>query len=316
MFESILAKIKQHDSIVIFGHIHPDGDCYGSQVGLKEAIKTIYPNKKVYIAGSGLPAFYDFISPMDEVSEEIIKNSLCIIVDANDLSRMEDQRSRLAKDFCKIDHHIDDDTFLEGPQVVDDTSSSACELIYEFILENNIKITKTAAKALYLGILTDTARFQFCNNFSKTFDIVSKLISLGANPSETFQILNRKTESELKLLGYLYSNYKKTKQGTLYICFDKAKLNEFNMDALEVANKVGLLSSVEGISISIIFVERDDGRLTAEFRSNTIDVQSIAAKHGGGGHLHASGMTVKSYSLDFINEVLNECDDAIKKGCE
>ena len=38
MFEQIWDLIKKNDSIVIYGHINPDGDCYGSQVGLKEII--------------------------------------------------------------------------------------------------------------------------------------------------------------------------------------------------------------------------------------------------------------------------------------
>ena len=48
MFKQIYKKIKKYDSIVIFGHVNPDGDCYGSQIGLKEAIKATFPKKKVY----------------------------------------------------------------------------------------------------------------------------------------------------------------------------------------------------------------------------------------------------------------------------
>ena len=38
MFDQIWDLVKKYDSIVIYGHINPDGDCYGSQVGLKEII--------------------------------------------------------------------------------------------------------------------------------------------------------------------------------------------------------------------------------------------------------------------------------------
>ena len=44
-FQPLIQRIEAYDSIVIFGHIHPDGDCYGSQIGLKEALKMHYPDK-------------------------------------------------------------------------------------------------------------------------------------------------------------------------------------------------------------------------------------------------------------------------------
>ena len=79
MFEQITKKIEEHDSIVIFGHLNPDGDCYGSQVALKAILKKHYPNKNVYIVGSGLPNFYHILGKMDEVSLETIQKSLAIV---------------------------------------------------------------------------------------------------------------------------------------------------------------------------------------------------------------------------------------------
>ena len=38
MLKNIIELIEKYDSIVIFGHVNPDGDCYGAQVGLREII--------------------------------------------------------------------------------------------------------------------------------------------------------------------------------------------------------------------------------------------------------------------------------------
>ena len=116
MFEKIIAKIEQYDSIVIFGHLNPDGDCYGSQIALRNILRNHYPDKQIYCVGSGLKKFIDIIGQMDVVSNETIANSLAILVDANDLGRAEDKRVRTAKDFAKIDHHIDLHSFVEGPE--------------------------------------------------------------------------------------------------------------------------------------------------------------------------------------------------------
>lgn len=47
----ILKKIKEYNTIIIHGHIRPDGDCYGSQYGLKNIIKESFPHKNVYVVG-------------------------------------------------------------------------------------------------------------------------------------------------------------------------------------------------------------------------------------------------------------------------
>ena len=53
MFEKVFEQIKKYDSIVIFGHINPDGDCFGSQIALRETIKLMFPNKQVFAVGKG-----------------------------------------------------------------------------------------------------------------------------------------------------------------------------------------------------------------------------------------------------------------------
>ena len=45
----IETKIRQAKTIAIFGHCLHDGDCYGCQIGLKEAITLKYPDKKGYL---------------------------------------------------------------------------------------------------------------------------------------------------------------------------------------------------------------------------------------------------------------------------
>ena len=101
-----LNKIKEYDSIVIFGHMTCDGDCYSSEIALREIIRINFPNKKVYAVGSGLPKFFDILGRLDNPSDEVISNSLGILVDVNHQDRSEDKRIILTKEIIKIDHHI------------------------------------------------------------------------------------------------------------------------------------------------------------------------------------------------------------------
>ena len=47
IYNKILVKIKQYDTIIIHRHIRPDGDCIGSQMGLKELLKASFPQKRI-----------------------------------------------------------------------------------------------------------------------------------------------------------------------------------------------------------------------------------------------------------------------------
>ena len=137
MYQKIWDKIKGADVITIFGHVIPDGDCYGSELGLKNAILDSFPNKKVYALGSGLPKFFSLCGEMDDVDDEVIKSSLAIIVDTANLSRIEDQRYALAKDMVKIDHHLLQDHFGE-PEVILNDKISCTQIIGDMLMTLNI----------------------------------------------------------------------------------------------------------------------------------------------------------------------------------
>lgn len=312
MFNQIWDLIKKHDSIVIYGHINPDGDCYGAQVGLKEIILANFKDKKVYITGTGVPRFFDIICKMDEVSDETIKESLAILVDGNDCARMEDSRVFTSKAFAKIDHHIDTGSFTEGPSVVDVDANSTCDIITGFVIEHNLKISKLGAQALYLGILTDSARFQFVNNYPQTFERAKFLCEQGADPHKLNKELNKTDELSLAAKGYVMSHYKKSKGGVISIVFDKETLRKIGISANHASNMINLLGNIEGYPVWCSFAEYEDGRVRAEFRSNGPAVQPVAVSIGGGGHAQASGAQLPKLDYEQIDSVIAKLDEAIK----
>ena len=311
MFEQIVEQIEKYDSIVIFGHINPDGDCYGAQIGLREIIRALYPTKKVYITGTGCPRFFSFLEKMDVVSDETIKESLAILVDANDLPRMEDNRVFSSKAWAKIDHHIDTQSFTEGPQVVNTSANSACDIIVAMAVELNVDISPLGATALYLGIVTDTARFQFVTNYAETFDHVKYLCEHGANIEAINVAMAKTDERSLASKGYILTHFKKTKAGVIYIVYSKEKLHRLHMSANSASNNINLLGNIEDHPIWCSFAEYDDGRVRVEIRSNGPSIQPCAARIGGGGHAHASGAQLPHLDYNVIEDVLNDLDKTL-----
>ena len=87
----VFDEVEKADSIVLFGHVNPDGDCLGSVYGMKRALKELFPQKKVYAVGSHPKYLEELLDPSDVVEEETYKKSLGFIVDVSDGSRIEDK---------------------------------------------------------------------------------------------------------------------------------------------------------------------------------------------------------------------------------
>ena len=311
MFEKLKSIIEEHPSIVIFGHPNPDGDCFGSQIALRDTLRLNYPNKEVYAVGSGLRRFRTYLCGMDTVEDETIKNSLAILLDGNDLSRMEDQRVRTAKAWIKIDHHVENGRFTEGEFIVDEHANSTCELILQMIQESGWKINPRIADCLYLGIMTDTGRFQYIEDFPKAFKEVTWLCEQGANPKPLSDILNITYENALKFRGYVYSHYQKTEHGVVYLVLDKKTIAKFGLDANRAGNMVNLLSYIDGYPIWVFITETAESYTRVEFRSNGPAVQPIAMSLGGGGHKMAAGLTIYEFNQQVIDKVIGLCDEAV-----
>lgn len=303
-------KIKENDTIVIFGHVNPDGDCYGSQIGLKEAIIATFPTKRVFAVGSGFAAGVDLFGAMDEVSDEVVKESLCIAVDFNAVNRSEDNRLTTGKDLIMLDHHMKGEVF-GSVQIIETEKIAASEIIANFIIENKMKLTYKGASALYMGIVTDSGRFQYQPITAETFKICSYLTSFKIDMKRMYDRLYVVDETSLSFKGYVYSHYEKTKKGVIYCKLTKEVLSQFGYDGHRGAVMVNLLAGVKDCPIWVFFGEDADGKTFVEYRSNGLNVQQVAVAFGGGGHQCAAGCNVPS--MDKVPEILKALDKVIEE---
>jgi len=300
----LLQLIKRFDTITIFGHVFPDGDCYGSQIGLKEAIKATFPDKAVFALGSGYENFHDLIAPMDQVDDATISKSLALVLDVADAPRIEDQRYQTAQLVFKIDHHIPLYQF-GNHQWVDTSMIAVAEMITSFIINHQLKLSPQGAMALALGLITDSGRFLYGQVTSHTFDCMSQLVKMGADLRTIYDRLYEKSLKSMSFESYVYQNYKTTPHGLIYCVFSKEQLQILEISAVTAASRVNLLSNIRNYPVWAFFAE-DVNEVRCEFRSAGPDVQKIAYNYGGGGHLQASGCRVKQ--IEHINQIIADID--------
>lgn len=301
--------VERYDSICIFGHAYPDGDCYGSSQGLKALLNYVYPQKKVYVIGTDFSKAPVDFPRADTVDDDVLKSSLYIAVDLPDLKRASDPRLYTLKPLgiIKIDHHVFKEDF-HGLEIVEEDASSCAEIIAKIFYTKLEKLPVLAASLLYLGFTTDTNRFLYASPSSS--QIGSRLLKDGAMSDKIYSSIYTKSEKSLRLSGYILSSYKKTDMGVAYIFVDNKTCKTFGYDPHSVALFVNTLERVQSSRIWLIVAEKENGQAFCELRSlGNIDVQSIAKKFTGGGHLNASGCTLDSFSM--AKDVVKECEKTL-----
>jgi phosphoesterase RecJ-like protein len=219
-----------------------------------------------------------------------------IVVDGNALHRFgetAESLKNLGKPIFMVDHHPDpDDIFEEFVSVV--SASSTCELIYQLYAEHDAdQIDEHAAKAMYLGLVTDTGSFQFDSVKPATMHAAADLLKRGEfTPNEiTERIYASRPLRQLKLLSMALDTIELHANGLFStICITQEMFEATGCTNEDTEGFVQYPLSVEGVKACVLF--REDGdriKLSLRSQSNKIDVNKWARSFNGGGHQKAAG---------------------------
>lgn len=313
MFESniykrIYKEIKKYDSIVIARHIGADPDALASSIALRDLILNLFPNKKVYAIGSSASRFR-YLGTLDKFSDEMYKDSLLIVTDTPDIDRVDGVDPRKFSYKIKIDHHPVVDNYCDI-EFVDDTASSACQMIVELVMNTKLKLTRDIACKLYVGIVSDTNRFLYYYTTSKTFKAVYDLLkSTSIDVSSLYEQMYLKPIKEKKMEGYIVNNMTITENGLGYIMTNDEVLSYYDVDSSTARNIVQNLNYIDELYVWVILSEdKSQNIIKGAVRSRGPVINKIAANFNGGGHPMASGVRLKS--IDELEELVKQLDKA------
>ena len=296
MFGNIIELIKKYDTIIIHRHKKPDGDALGSQIGLKNIILDNFPGKTVYIVGdhAGRYAFMEG-STMDEISDEIYKGALAIILDTSAKALISDDRYTTAAATARLDHHIFCEKIADV-ELTDTSYESCCGLVTDLAVSSGLALSPASAKALYTGMVTDSGRFRYDSTTSKTHRLAAALMEQEFSTTDVYRGLYSDNFDNIRLRASFVLKIQFTDAGVAYIYTPKSEVESLGVDTFTISRgMVGTMSEIKGVDIWANFTETDEGIL-AELRSSIYNVNRIAVKYGGGGHEKASGATLKDRS--------------------
>ena len=252
MYKEIYKAIKKYDEIVIARHTGADIDALGSQLAMQEIIKETFPEKKVYVIGAYSSKF-KFVGQLDREEDLKLENPLLIVLDTPKTSRIDTLDLSKYSFKIKIDHHPLEEKFGDI-ELVNDKSSSACEVVIDLCNNTKLKMNKIAAERLFMGIVSDTNRFMYPSTSYETMNKAAKLIEeYGVNPPELYEKMYLRDLVELRFEGYMLQNLKVTKNKVAYIKITDEIQKEFNVDAATPGNMIGSLSYINDFIVWVTF---------------------------------------------------------------
>jgi len=315
MFERVVEIIKEHSKFLITTHINPDGDGLGSEIALATILRML-GKEVVIINQSPVPENYMFLNRDKDIKIfskadiNLIKEfEIIFVVDISNWERVGELGSYLTEakgiKIC-IDHHPSNVGFADI-NIIDERASSTGELIYELAKSLEVTLNEKAAAALYVAIVTDTGSFRFSNTTPKTHLIISELLALGIKPEQIYEeIYEKRSASRMRVLGLALSNLNVEFGGKVaWFYVTQRMMREFGLKADETDGFVNLLSNINGVMVSIFFLELGDKKVKVSLRSKgNVDVNAIANSLNGGGHFHAAGIIMEDSLKEAIKKVL------------
>ena len=314
MEKKIYNKIKKYDTIVIARHIGPDPDAIASQFALKESIKITFPNKKVYAVGVGV-AKYRSYGDLDKTPDVTNEKALLIVVDVPNIFRIDGVNFDDFKEVIKIDHHPFEDKMGEL-EIIDETASSACEVIARLIFNTKLQMNTKVAENLFLGIASDSDRFLLPTTSPETFIIVSKLINdYNLDLKKLYNILYEKPLNDFRFQSFIALNMTVTENSFAYMLITPEMIKEYGVDSGTAFNLVNNFNYIKEI-IAWAFVSYDEREklYKVNIRSRGPVINEVASKYNGGGHKFASGARIKN--IDEVNELIKSLDLVCKEYME
>lgn len=301
--------------IAMTTHVNCDGDGVGSEIALVHLLKAL--GKDVWIANpTPIPPRYGFLlDPVrahDRTADAVTAlrdADLFFVLDIADLGRLgnlaETIRSRRLVTAC-VDHHRSAGTLPDGPRLVDPDAAATAELIYDLAAVAEWPLSKEAARALYVGLLTDTGGFRYSNTTPRTLRVAASLLEHGLDPERIYeQVYATAPIGRLRLTAeVLETLVHEPEVGLSWLTVPAGAIERHGISADDLDGLVEFARSVQGTRLALLFRTLANGKIKVSFRSvGDVDVSAFAAEFGGGGHAKASGASIPG-TLDQVEHLV------------
>jgi phosphoesterase RecJ-like protein len=317
IIDRILETVRRHKTFCIIGHVRPDGDCVGSQLGLALALQAA--GKKVTCWNEdAIPAKYRFLDThgMFQKPKPGKKFDCVIATDCANFERLgrAGQLSLDRKILINIDHH-ESNPHYGDINWVSAREPSCGELIFRLLKVARWPITKPIADCLFTAVSTDTGSFQYPTTRPGTFHTGAELVTCGADLAKICnEVYESYSLSRARLLKHVYTKFRLTAND--HIAYLWLKKKDFARTGAESNDTEGLIDhirAIEPVVVACVFeeIEPELTRISLRSKNPNVNVNEIAAQFGGGGHQAAAGARIPGSHLSTQRKVITAIKRAL-----
>jgi phosphoesterase RecJ-like protein len=308
--------IRANRKFLLTTHEGPDGDALGSLLGMQRMLEAIGKDSVMFLAAKEFPLPIEYRHlPLEDVFHEApadIRDRVVIFLDCGNIDRMPvDFLREDGMAVVNIDHHHDNTDFGDF-RFVDPGASSTAEIIFELAMELDVKVSAAIARALYIGIVTDTGKFMYDATDARTHEVAAELLRAGVDVDDVNRRLYESMPVEkLRLLSRALDNIELLCDGQLIVTYIRQQDYQAAGAGEEMTEGIiDHLRAVDGIRVAAVVRDQVSRgpvarKISLRAGDDHTDVSVIARSFGGGGHVRAAGC---SSELDFPEIVSQICD--------
>src|SRR5213592_3220307 len=295
--------------VVLTTHVNADGDGVGSEVALWHLL-TARGLRATIANPTPIPERFHFLVPegadhSERAAREIESADVVVVLDISDLSRLGDLARAITQSqaVACIDHHVSGGSLPGGPRLVAPEAAATAELVFDFASALEWPLRPEAARALYVGILTDTGGFRFANTTPRVLRVAGALLERGVDPESIYASA---PEGRVRLTAEVLSTLVvEPEHGLAWVTVPPDALQRHRATADDLDGIVEYPRSIAGVRLALLFRQLANGKVKVSFRSlGDVDVAELAHRFGGGGHLKAAGASLEGSLAEAQAEVL------------
>ena len=309
-------KLQAAHSVLLFPHVHPDGDAIGSSVALCRMLRAM--GKEAWVVTEGVSLQLEDMAREDMCTADpdvIPHPDISIAIDCSERSRLLERTAGFdsGRTLIAIDHHRIRDCEMDL-YYIDSEAAATSEIIYDLAMTMGWKLDQESCEALYTGIVTDTGSFKHSNTTPRTHRIAADLIEGGTDVNRiTNMIFKNADPMELAVKADVFGRIEYFAGGKGAISsLSEEKLEELGAKMENAESVIDALAEIRGVEIASMLKEDKEG-IRVSFRSKTFaDVSAIASSLGGGGHMRAAGCTLHmsmSEAYETVKKAIDKCLD-------
>lgn len=312
--DEIAAVVRENPKFILTTHEGPDGDALGSLLGMHHLLESLGKDSVMFLAAKEFPLPIEYRHlPLSGVFSEPpadIRDRVVIFLDCGNIDRMPvDFLRDGGKLIVNIDHHHDNTEFGQL-NFVDAGASCTAEMIYELAMALDVKVGPAMARALYIGIVTDTGKFMYDATHPRTHRVAADLIEAGVDVDDVNRRLYESVPIEkVRLLSRALDKLELRCDGDLIVSYlTGADYEQTGAGEEMTEGIIDNLRAVDGIRVAAVVRDqvsrgRAARKISLRAGDEHTDVSVLARKFGGGGHVRAAGCSTELPYEEIVDEL-------------